>query len=105
MTFAELRFGIDSLRDPITRAELGDWLDRTVRPIFRGRVLDVTEDVLLRWRILMEEGRKMGRTFSQPDLILAATAALHGLTIVTRDTRGFDQTGVAVLNPWREVAS
>ena len=53
--------------------------------MFNDRALPVTEDIMFRWRVLMEEGRKAGHTFSQPDLIIAATALHHGLTVVTRD--------------------
>jgi predicted nucleic acid-binding protein len=48
----------------------------------------------------MEEGRKSGHTFSQPDLIIAATALQYGLTVVTRDRSEFDRAGVPVVNPW-----
>jgi len=44
----------------------------------------ITEDIMLQWRLLVEEGRKTGYTFSQPDLIIAATAIHHGHTVVTR---------------------
>ena len=50
----------------------------------------------------MEEGRKAGHTFSQPDLIIAATAQHHGLTVVSRDTADYVKARVAVLNPWSE---
>jgi predicted nucleic acid-binding protein len=46
--------------------------------MFSDRVLHVTEDIMFRWRGLMEDGRKSGHTFSQPDLIIAATALQHG---------------------------
>jgi hypothetical protein len=58
------------------RAELNDWLTRTLRPAFAGRILPVTEDIPLKWRTLMEDGRKTGHTYSHPDLVIAATA-LH----------------------------
>jgi hypothetical protein len=50
----------------------------------------------------MSEGRKTGHTFSQPDLIIAATAIQHGLTVVTRDRSDYDRAGVPVVNPWDE---
>jgi hypothetical protein len=50
---------------------------------------------------MVEEGRKSGHTFSQPDLILAATAKHFGLTIVTRDAGEFERARVPTLNPWR----
>jgi predicted nucleic acid-binding protein len=55
---------------------------------------------MLQWRLLVEEGRKTGHTFSQPDLIIAATAIQHGLTVVTRDRSDYDPVGVPVVNPW-----
>jgi hypothetical protein len=51
---------------------------------------------------LVEEGRKVGLTFSQPDLIIAATAIHHRLTVVTRDRSEYDKAHVPVINPWDE---
>ena len=100
VTFAEIRFGIELINDAGRRARLQDWLTLRVRPLFSQRTLEVSEDVMLKWRLLVETGRKSGHTFSQPDLIIAATALHHGLTVVTRDTRDFDRAGAQVLNPW-----
>ena len=100
VTFAEIRCGIDAIGDPIRRAELNDWLMHKVRPMFDRRVLEVSEDVMFKWRLLVEDGRKSGHTFSQPDLIIAATALHHGLTVVTRDTGDYKLARVPLLNPW-----
>ena len=102
VTFAEIRFGIETVTDPVRRAELNDWLVHRVRPMFDQRVLEVSEDVMFKWRLLVEDGRKAGHTFSQPDLIIAATALHHGLTIVTRDTGDYKLTRVALVNPWTD---
>lgn len=100
VSFAELRFGIEMVPDAARRTELNDWLAHKVRPMFEQRVLPVTEDVMFKWRLLVEEGRKAGHTFSQPDLIIAATGLQHGLTIVTRDTRDYVKARAALFNPW-----
>ena len=100
VTLAEIRFGIELVTDANRRAELNAWLTHKVRPLFEQRVLDVSEDVLFKWRLLVEEGRKSGHTYSQPDLFIAATALDHGLTVVSRDTRGYQRAGAAVFNPW-----
>jgi hypothetical protein len=71
-------------RPPGYRAELGDWLARKLRPTFARRILAITADVILKWRLIVEEGRKVGHTYSQPDLFMAAQAMHHGLTVVTR---------------------
>jgi len=100
VTLAEIRFGIELVADANRRAELNAWLTHKVRPLFAQRVLAVTEDVLFKWRLLVEEGRKSGHTFSQPDLFIAATALHHGMTVVSRDTREYERAGVPVRNPW-----
>ena len=100
VSLAEIRFGIELVPDAGRRSELGDWLANYVRPMFHQRVLEVTEDVMLKWRLLVEEGRKAGHTFSQPDLIIAATAAQQALTVVSRDIAEFERARVPVLNPW-----
>jgi predicted nucleic acid-binding protein len=102
VTFAEIRFGIESVGDATRRAELNDWLAHKVRPMFEERALAVSEEVMFKWRLLVADGRKAGHTYSQPDLIIAATALHHGLTVVTRDTSDFKMARVPVLNPWRE---
>ena len=102
VSIAEIRFGIQLQEYPGRRAELNDWLTLTLRPAFLKRILPVTEDILLKWRLLMEDGRRIGHTYSHPDLVLAATALHHGLTVVTRDRSDFDKAQVAVFNPWEQ---
>jgi predicted nucleic acid-binding protein len=55
---------------------------------------------MLKWRLLVEDGRKRGHTCSQPDLIIAATALHHGLTVVSWDAADYARTGVPLFNPW-----
>lgn len=105
VTFAEIRFGVELVPDPARRAELQNWFSLKLRPMFAGRVLEITEDIMLTWRLLVEEGRKSGHTFSQPDLIIAATGIHQGLTVVTRDTRDYARTRVALFNPWVDTNS
>jgi toxin FitB len=100
VTLAEIRFGIELVAEPSRRATLNEWLAQRVRPMFDDRVLQITEDIMLKWRLLVEEGRKVGHTFSQPDLIIAATAIHHGFTVVTRDQSDYDKARVPLFNPW-----
>jgi len=104
VTFAEIRFGIEMVSDPIRRAELNDWLEHKVRPMFDQRTLEVSEGVMFKWRLLVEDGRKVGHAFWQPDLIIAATALQHGLTVVARDTADYARARAPLLNPWVDAA-
>ena len=103
MTIAEIRYGIERL--PIgdrSRRRLETWLKDELRPWFSDRLLDVDEDVFVARRRLVEKGKAMRHTFPQPDLFIAATAVLHDLCVVTRNTGDFLLTGAPVLNPWTD---
>ena len=52
VTLAEIRFGIELIGEPVRRAALNDWLTHRVRPMFEGRVLPLSEEVMLKWRLL-----------------------------------------------------
>jgi toxin FitB len=101
-TLAEIRFGIELVSDASRRAGLKDWLAHKMRPMFEQRILEITEDIMFKWRLLVEDGRKAGHTFSQPDLIIAATALHHGLTVVSRDVSDFRKARAPVFNPWTD---
>jgi predicted nucleic acid-binding protein len=100
VTFGEIRFGIEQLDDASRRADIHLWLDRTLRPLFAGRVLAITEDVIVRWKTMVVVGLRRGHTFGQPDLFIAAIAALEDLVVVTRDTGEFVAAGVPAFDPW-----
>jgi len=103
VTFAEIRYGIQQLSDPGRRVDIELWLDRMLRPLFADRVLAITEDVIVRSKIMEAQGRKRGHTFGQPDLFVAAMAAVEDLVVVTRDTGEFVAAGVPAFDPWRSV--
>ncbi|TWB30837.1 hypothetical protein FBZ88_102402 [Nitrospirillum bahiense] len=100
VTLAEIRFGIEQAADAGKRSELTAWLTHKLRPMFDGRVLPISEDVMLKWRLLVESGRQARHTYTQPDLIIAATGLHYDLTVVTRDVTDYARTGVSILNPW-----
>lgn len=100
VTFAEISFGIEQIEDVQKRTALATWLNTQLRPMFDGRILAINEETMLIWRRLVEQGRKQGHTFRQPDLIIAATARQYHLTVVSRDISGYAKTGVNLINPW-----
>ena len=102
VTLAEIRFGIELVGEAGRRAEIGDWLTHQVRPMFDQRVLPISEDVMFKWRLLIEDGGKAGHTFSQPDLIIAASALHHGLTVVPRDGSDSERARASIFNPWSD---
>lgn len=104
VTIAEIRFGIERVTDPTFRAELEAWMRDGLLPWFGARIVDVDERVLVRWRQMVWEGQKTGYTYAQPDALLAATAIVHELAVVTRNTADCERAGVRLCNPWTEEA-
>ncbi len=97
ITILELETGalLVERRDPAQGAILRAWIDGHVLPAFAGRVLPVDTTVAQRCaRLHVPDPR------SDRDSIIAATALVHGMTVVTRNVSDFEQTGVPILNPW-----
>jgi len=82
-------------RDPRQGAVLRSWLEDRVLPAFTGRVLPVDTSVALRCAALHVPNPRSYR-----DSLIAATAMIHSMTVVTRNTSDFEPTGVALLHPW-----
>ncbi len=102
VTLAEIRSGIEQLPEHPRRSKLNEWLAHSVRPMFEQRVLPITEDVMLKWWLLVDESRKIGHIFSQPDLTIAAMGLHRGLTGFSRDTAEYLAARAPVFNPWTD---
>jgi predicted nucleic acid-binding protein len=100
ITVGELRRGIVRLEPGRRRDDLDFWLaDLILR--YDERILPVDLDVTERWASLAELNRAAGRASEMTDELIAATAHVHGLTVVTRNVRHFEHSGCRVLSPWR----
>jgi predicted nucleic acid-binding protein len=97
LTFGELRKGIEGVPDAKRRMALTDWLETDLPAFFVGRILPVDAQVADRWGRLLSAA---GRPLPAIDSLLAASAALHGLSMVTRNSRDFVDLGLDVINPW-----
>ena len=98
ITLMELEIGILRLerRDMTQAMPLREWLEARVVPEFSGRVLALDETVARRCAALHVPNPRPER-----DAMIAATALVHGMTVVTRNTADFEAAGVALLNPWQ----
>lgn len=102
VTMAELRAGILATTNDDRRHQLTHWFEVTLPDWFQERVLPVTIGILTDWLVIGDALASKGRTRNPADLLLAATARIHGLMIVSRNTRDFIGTGIVVYNPWTD---
>jgi toxin FitB len=102
VTMAELVEGAGAVTDTARRTQLRRWLDETVVPWFSDQVLPLTQDVLVDWLILSRKLAARGISRGAPDLLIAASARVGDLTVVTRNVRDFADTGVVVYDPWND---
>jgi len=95
----ELQIGVlrKERTDPLQAGVLRRWLEKHVLPAFASHILPVDTEVARRCAGLMVPDPRSYR-----DALIAATALVHGLTVVTRNVRDFQSTGVRLLNPWQE---
>jgi toxin FitB len=97
ITVLELEIGILQLerKDPRQGTMLRTWFDTLVLPEFNGRIFPVDTAVAQRCaRLHVPDPR------AERDALIAATALVHGMTVVTRNLADFEATGVPLLNPW-----
>ncbi len=97
ITILELERGVLGVqrRDARQGARLRSWLDDHVRPEFAGRILPIDDAVATRCAHLHVADRR-----NEADALIAATALVHNLTVVTRNVKDFEGTGVIVVDPW-----
>lgn len=98
ITILELERGVLSVqrRDPKQGGKLRKWLDNHVRPQFAGRILPIDDAIATRCAQLHIPDRR-----NEADALIAATALVLNLSVVTRNVKDFHETGVVVIDPWQ----
>ena len=100
VTLAEVRRGIELLQLGRRRDRLTEWLTDELPARFETRIVPIDRRVADEWGITMARSRALGVGLGTMDGFIAATAVVHGLTVVTRNETDFRRIGIALLNPW-----
>jgi predicted nucleic acid-binding protein len=101
ITLAELRRGVERMADGSRRRAIERWLQSELMRRFHGRIIAVDERIANMWGEVVAERDGMGRPMAAMDAFIAATARVHGLTLVTRDIADFAGSVPSLLDPWR----
>lgn len=97
ITIMELELGVLAIhrKDAAQGTALRSWLELHVLPEFSERTLSIDTAVAQRYARLHVPDKRGER-----DALIAATALVHGMTVVTRNVADFKETGVTIINPW-----
>jgi hypothetical protein len=105
ITLGEIQAGISKLKESHPNArqqrmQLEDWLFGDLIPRFQSRILDITPEIALTWGRLSGAGLQTGSIVPIGDGLIASTAILHGMMVVTENAKHFQFSGIEVINPW-----
>ena len=100
ITFGELRKGIERLPDSKKKKEINRWVKEDLKHRFKNRILNISLEGANKWGEVLATADKNGRPLPAIDSLIAATALVHDLSVVTRNTKDMEGSGVEVTNPW-----
>ena len=102
VTLAELRDGASTAADETRRTILTRWIETDVTPFFDEQTIPLTVEILIDWIALYRRFRLTGKSRDPADMLIAATARVHDLIVVSRNVRDFADTGIVVYDPWND---
>ena len=97
VSLGEIKFGVLSARDVLRRTRLSEWYEDVLKPSFGNRIVAFDEAASAIWAAI--RANRPGAPVI--DAQIAATALVHGLTLVTRNVKDFRFDGLSVLDPWK----
>ncbi|MGF1671638.1 MAG: type II toxin-antitoxin system VapC family toxin [Balneolaceae bacterium] len=100
ITFGELRKGIEKLPDSQKKAELNRWVKEDLKHRFKNRILTINIEEVNKWGEILATAEKNGNPLPAIDSLIAATAQVHDLSVITRNSQDMEGSGVEVINPW-----
>ena len=102
LTIGELEKGIVKLSASARKTRLTTWVRRDLTARFAGRVVPIDARVASRWGSITGESERRGSPLPVVDSLIATTALVHDLQVVTRNTKDFARCGVVCINLWDE---
>ncbi len=100
VTIGEIQQGISRLPASQRQRDLRIWLNESLLVIYADRILPIDIAVVMQWGTLTARLIGEGKKMPVMDGLIAATALQHNLTLVTRNTDDFSNTGLTLVNPW-----
>ncbi|MFZ5807499.1 MAG: type II toxin-antitoxin system VapC family toxin [Verrucomicrobiota bacterium] len=100
ITIGEIEKGVAKLSDSKKKRRIRHWLEKDLRQRFQNRILPISEEIAIQWGMIQGHAEKIGRRLPTLDSLIAATALVCDLIVVTRDTQAIEASGAKIFNPW-----
>jgi toxin FitB len=100
ITVGELSRGIQLLPSSKKQADLQSWFDNQFLAIYGHNIIVLDTAIMLRWAALTSQLKRLGKTVPYVDSLIAATALHENCTLVTRNEKDFQASGISLINPW-----
>lgn len=100
LTIGEITKGIKKLNDDSKQAHLQQWIEQELVGRFQHRLLPINIEICERWGTLLGEAERVGIKIPAIDALIASTAYVHNLKIVTRNVNDFEKCKIGIVNPW-----
>jgi predicted nucleic acid-binding protein len=101
IVLAEITYGIEKIR-PSERAKKLEGFPSELQRRYKGRLYDFDQTSALHYGVLMGHTKRIGKTLSTEDGMIAAIALRHGATLATRNLTDFDSLKLQLINPWTD---
>lgn len=101
LTIGEIIKGIEKIPDSPRKVQLRSWLRDDLLARFHGKIIPLGTDIIVEWGILTARLETQGKPMPTIDSLIAATVLTDKMTLVTRNVKDFNASGVDVLNPWK----
>lgn len=98
ISIGEIRKGVAGIQDPRRQEKISRWLEIELPDYFEERILNIDLKVADMWGQLQSKNK--GHTLPAIDGLIAATAQVHNLALVTRNTKDFNHVSINIINPW-----
>jgi predicted nucleic acid-binding protein len=102
LTTGELQKGVSRLPSGVRKDDLQGWIEHDLSERFGERILDLDLETSLAWGKLQGEAELKGEKLPVMDSLIAATAIVHGMAVVTRNVKDMERCRARVFNPWAE---
>lgn len=101
LTLGEIYKGIEKLADSKRKVLLKNWIEKDLKERFWNKIIDIDAKVASTWGKIQGISEKTGRAMPAIDSLIAATGIAYDLTVITRNTKDMNASGVMLLNPWK----